>query len=156
VNWFLFWLFLHILAAIIAFGPIFVFPLVAVLVQKAPQHIGFAVALNHAIEGRLITPVGATMLISGSGLIWTANVNFFATPYLIVAVILYLTALGIGTGVLGPNNRKMLAIVEGDQGPTPELFRLVKTNQKVGIATTSLFLTIVFLMIIQPGGIHLR
>ena len=156
MNWFLFWLFLHILAAIIAFGPIFVFPLVGILAAKQPQHIAFAVAINEAIEERLVTPVGATMLISGAGLIWTANINFFATPYLIVAVVLYLAALGIGTGVLLPNTRKMMAIVEKDQGPTPELFRLIKANQQLGGATTVAFLVIVFLMIIQPGGIHLR
>lgn len=156
MNWFLFWLFLHILAAIIAFGPIFVFPLVGVLAAKQPQYIAFAVAINHAIEERLVLPVGATMLISGSGLIWTANIDFFRTPYLIVAVVLYLAALGIGSGVLLPNTKKMMAIVEGDQGPTPELFRLIKANQQFGGALTVSFLIIVFLMIIQPGGIALR
>ena len=156
MNWFLFWLFLHILAAIIAFGPIFVFPLVGVLAAKQPQHIAFAVAINHAIEQRLVLPVGATMLISGAGLIWTANINFFATPYLIVAVVLYIAALGIGSGVLLPNTTKMVNIVEGGGGPTPELMRLIKANQQFGGALTVAFLVIVFLMIVQPGGIALR
>ena len=156
MNWFLFWLFLHILAAIIAFGPIFVFPIVGVLAAKQPQYIAFAVAVNHAIEERLVTPVGATMLISGAGLIWTANINFFATPYLIVAVILYLGALGIGSGVLLPNTKKMAAILEGGGGPTPELFRLIKANQQLGGVLTVSFVIIVFLMIVQPGGITLR
>ena len=156
MNWFLFWLFLHILAAIIAFGPIFVFPLVGALAAKWPQYIAFAVAIDHAIEQRLVLPIGATMLISGSGLIWTANINFFKTPYLIVAVVLYLANLGIGSGVLLPNTRKMMTIVEGGGGPTPELMRLIKANQQLGGATTVAFLVIVFLMIIQPGGIALR
>ena len=156
MNWFLFWLFLHILAAIIAFGPIFVFPLVGVLAAKQPQHIAFAVAINHAIEQRLVLPIGATMLISGSGLIWTANINFFATPYLIVAVVLYLAALGIGSGVLLPNTAKMVTIVEGGGGPTPELMGLIKANQRFGGALTVAFLIIVCLMIVQPGGIALR
>lgn len=156
MNWFLFWLFLHILAAIIAFGPIFVFPLVGVLAAKQPQHIAFAVAINEAIEERLVTPLAATMLISGAGLIWTANINFFTTPYLIVAVVLYLAAMGIGTGVLLPNTKKMMTIVEGDSGPTPELFRLIKANQQFGMLTTAFFLVIVFLMVIKPGGISLR
>jgi hypothetical protein len=156
VNWFLFWLFLHILAAVIAFGPIFVFPLVGVLAAKSPQHIAFAVAINHAIEERLVLPIGSTMLISGAGLIWTANINFFTTPYLIVAVVLYLAALGIGSGVLLPNTKKMMGIVEGGGGPKPELFRLIKANQQFGGALIVAFLVIVFLMIIQPGGIALR
>lgn len=156
MNWFLFWLFLHVLAAIIAFGPIFVFPIVGVLAAKQPQHIALALAINHAIEQRLVIPIGATMLISGSGLIWTANINFFTTPYLIVAVVLYLAALGIGSGVLLPNTQKMVDIIEGGEGPTPELFRRIKISQQFGGALTVAFLVIVFLMVIKPGGISLR
>ena len=157
MNWVLFWLVLHILAAIIAFGPIFVFPLVGTLAAKNPKHIAFAVAVNHAIEKRLVTPVGATMLISGSGLIWSANVNFFTTPYLIVAVVFYLTALGLGTAVLGPNTEKMMALVEGDGPPDQgKLMPLILTNQRVGAFSTVLFLAIVLLMIIQPGGLTFR
>lgn len=156
MNWFLFWLFLHVLAAIIAFGPIFVFPIVGVLAAKQPQHIALALAINHAIEQRLVIPIGATMLISGAGLIWTANISFFTTPYLIVAVALYLAALGIGSGVLLPNTQKMVDIIEGGGGPTPELFRRIKISQQFGGALTVAFLVIVFLMVIKPGGISLR
>src|SRR5579864_6276026 len=42
MNWFLLWLFLHILAAVIAFGPIFVFPIVGSLAAQMPQHLRFA------------------------------------------------------------------------------------------------------------------
>lgn len=157
MNWFVFWLFLHILAAVIAFGPIFVFPIIGALAARAPEHGKFAIELSHRIEMRLVLPLAATMLISGSGLIWTANVDFFRTPYLIVAVLLYLAAMGIATGVLLPNTRKMLAIVEGD-GP-PNLVALqsrVQMNQRFGGLLTVDFLVIIFLMIVQPGGIALR
>ena len=157
MNWFLFWLFLHILAAIIAFGPIFVFPLVGTLAAKNPKHIALAVEINHAIESRLVLPVGSTMLISGAGLIWTANINFFTTPYLIVGVILYIAALGIGSGVLLPNTQKMVKLVEGDGPPdVAKLMPLIKANQMFGAALTVSFLVIVFLMIIQPGGLSFR
>jgi hypothetical protein len=106
---------------------------------------------------RLVLPLATTMLISGSGLIWTANINFFATWYLIVAVVLYLAAMGIATGVLVPNTRKMLAIVEGS-GP-PDLAALqsrVQLAQRFGGLLTVMFLVIIFLMIVQPGGITPR
>ncbi|HEX6539277.1 MAG TPA: DUF2269 family protein [Candidatus Dormibacteraeota bacterium] len=157
MNWVLFWLLLHILAAIIAFGPIFVFPLVGTLAAKNPRHIALAVEINHAIESRLVLPVGSTMLISGAGLIWSANINFFTTKYLIVAVVLYLFALGVGSAVLLPNTQKMVTLVEGE-GP-PDLARLmplIKSNQIFGGILTVAFLVIVFLMIIQPGGVTLR
>lgn len=157
MNWVLFWLFLHILAAIIAFGPIFVFPLVGTLAAKNPKHISLAVAINHAIESRLVLPVGATMLISGSGLIWSANINFFTTPYLIVAVVLYLVALGVGSGILLPNTQKMATLVEAEGPPDMgKLVPLIKSNQMFGTILTFNFLVIVFLMIIQPGGLTFR
>lgn len=156
MNWILFWLFLHILAAIIAFGPIFVFPIVGVLAAKQPQHIALALAINHAIEQRLVTPIGATMLISGSGLIWSTGINFFGTPWLIAGVLLYLTALGIGTGVLLPNTKKMVDIIESGGGPTPELFRRIKISQRFGGALTVMFVVIVFLMVTKLGPIAHR
>lgn len=157
MNWFLFWLFLHILAAVIAFGPIFVFPILGAMAARAPQHARFAVELNERIELRLVVPLATSMLISGSGLIWTANVNFFRTPYLIVAVVLYLAAMGIATGVLLPNTRKMLALLTGDGPPNLTAMQArVQVSQRLGALTTVLFLVIIFLMIIQPGGITPR
>jgi hypothetical protein len=157
VNWVLFWLVLHIVAAIIAFGPIFVFPLVGTLAARHPKHIAFAVEVNHAIEARLVLPIGSTMLISGAGLIWSANINFFTTPYLIVAVVLYLFALAVGSGVLLPNTQKMITLVEGDGPPDMgRLMPLIKSNQMFGGILTVAFVVIVLLMIIQPGGLTFR
>lgn len=157
MNWFLFWLFLHIVAAVIAFGPIFVFPIIGALAARAPQHGRFAIQVNEGVEDRIVIPLAATMLISGSGLIWTANINFFGTPYLIVGVVLYLAAMGIATGVLRPNTRKMLALLEGDGPPNlVELQSRVQLAQRFGGLLIGMFLVIISLMIIQPGGITLR
>ncbi len=165
MNWFLFWLFLHITAAVLAFGPLFVFPIIGTLAAKAPQHMKFVLTLNHHIESRLVVPFALSMLVSGSGLIWTADINWFGTPYLIVAVALYLVALVLGLGVLGPNNRKMLALVEhapapgpgaAPSGPPAPVMKLIRANQVAGGVSTLLFLVIIFLMIIQPGGLAFR
>ncbi len=111
MNWFLFWLFLHVLAAVIAFGPIFVFPIVGTLAAQMPQHLRFALELNHRIEVRLVIPLALTMLVSGVGLIWTANINVFLTVYLLVSIGLYLLAMAISIGVLLPTTRPTRADV---------------------------------------------
>ena len=59
MNWFLFWLFLHILAAVIAFGPLFVFPIVGTMAAQAPQNMRFATELNHRISTSPCRPAGA-------------------------------------------------------------------------------------------------
>lgn len=159
MNWLLFWLFLHVLAAVIAFGPIFVFPIIGTLAAQMPQHMRFAVELNHRIEVRLVIPLALSMLVSGVGLIWTANINVFLTTYLLVSIGLYLLALGISIGVLLPTTRRLVETVEKDAdagAPSPVVMGLVRRNQMYGGVTTVLFLVIIFLMIIQPGGIVLR
>jgi hypothetical protein len=163
MNWFLIWLFLHILGAVIAFGPIFVFPIVGTLVASMPQHMPFAAELNHRIEMRLVLPVALSMFVTGVGLIWTSNINVFQTPFLLVGISLYLLALAIALAVLVPTTRRLVHAVEhapapgATPGPPPaEVMTLVRRNQMFGGATTVLFLVIIFLMVVQPGGIALR
>lgn len=163
MNWFLLWLFLHITAAVIAFGPIFVFPIVGTLTAQHPQNMAFALELNHRIERRLVIPLALTMLVSGSGLIWTANINIFRTVYLIVAVLLYLLAIAIAVGVLVPNTQKLIRLVANppasagaSAAPPPQVMSLIRSSQVFGGIDTVLFLVIIFLMIIQPGGLVLR
>jgi uncharacterized membrane protein len=163
MNWFLFWLFLHILAAVIAFGPIFVFPIVGTLVAKMPQHLRFAVELNHRIELRLVLPLAVSMFVSGVGLIWTANINVFGTPFLLVGIILYLIAMAIAVTILVPTTGRLVRVVEHAQAagaapgaPPPEVMALIRRNQMFGGVTTVIFLLIIFLMVVQPGGLVLR
>jgi uncharacterized membrane protein len=163
MNWFLLWLFLHILAAVIAFGPIFVFPIVGSLAAQMPQHMRFAVELNHRIELRLVLPLAVSMVISGAGLIWTANINIFQTPFLLVGVVLYLVALAVAFRVLLPTTTRLVHLAEqaplpaaAPGPPTQEMMTLIRRLQMFGGLTTLLFLVIIFLMVIQPGGIALR
>jgi uncharacterized membrane protein len=161
MNWSLFWLFLHILAAVIAFGPIFVFPIVGTLAAKMPQHLPFAVELNHRIERRLVIPLALSMFVSGVGLIWSGSINVFQTGFLLVGIGLYVVALAISIGVLLPTTKHLVQIVEtapqpGPGAPPAEVMTLVRRNQMFGGMATLLFLAIIFLMIIQPGGITLR
>jgi uncharacterized membrane protein len=163
MNWFLFWLFLHILAAVIAFGPIFVFPIIGTLAAQMPQHLRFAVELNHRIELRLVVPLALSMFVSGVGLIWTANINVFGTPYLLVAIILYLVTTALALSVLVPTTGRLVRLVEHAPAagaapgpPRPEVMTLIRRNQMFGGATTLAFLVIIFLMIVQPGGVVLR
>jgi uncharacterized membrane protein len=163
MNWFLLWLFLHILAAVISFGPTFVFPIVGSLAAQMPQHMRFAVELNYRIEMRLVLPLAVSLVISGAGLIWTANINIFQTPFLLIGVVLYVVALTVAFRVLLPTTTRLVHLAEqapppaAAPGPPPqEVMTLIRRLQIFGGLTTLLFLVIIFLMIIQPGGIALR
>jgi hypothetical protein len=83
----------------------------------------------------------------------------FQTVYLLVSIGLYVVALGISIGILLPTTRRLVEMVGKDTDPSaepPVVMSLVRHNQMYGGVTTGLFLAIIFLMIIQPGGIVFR
>jgi len=128
-----------------------------------PQHLRFAVELNHRIELRLVLPLAVTMAASGAGLIWTANINIFQTPFLLVGVGLYIVALTVAVTVLLPSTTRLVHLTEhaappaAASGPPPqEVMTLIRRLQIFGGLTTVLFLVIIFLMVIQPGPTALR
>lgn len=162
MNWILVWLFLHVAAAIIAFGPTFVFPIIGTLLEKNPSAMHFAVELQHRMETRLIIPVALTMLVSGTGLIIAAHINLLASTYLLVAIILYLTALSIAIFNQLPVTSKLLTLSAAGPPPgappgppPPEILALINRAKLGGMILTLLLMTIIFLMVVKPGGIVL-
>ena len=160
MNWLLFWLLLHIAAAIIAFGPTFVFPIIGSMIEKSPQNAHFAMELNHKIERGLVIPVALTMLVSGTGLIFAAGINLLKTTYLVVAIILYLIALGIAIFNQVPATTKLIELTATGPPPgappgppPPQVQALINRAKYGGMMLTALLLIIIFLMVIKPGGV---
>lgn len=160
MNWLLFWLFLHITAAVIAFGPTFVFPLVGSLARRNPASFAFAVEVNHAIETKLVAPLAVSMAVSGVGLIFSANINVLQSTFLWVGILLYLCAIGLAFGVAIPTTAKLRTLAHAASGgqatpgpPPPQVLALVKRAQGTGMVLGLLFFVIIFLMIVQPGGV---
>ena len=134
MNWFLFWLLLHIAGAIIAFGPTFVFPLMEPTTKARPAGLGFAALLSEKMERGLIIPVALTMLVSGFGMIITLHLNFFANYWLLAAIVLYLAALAIAIFNQVPATAKLVKLTENPAPPgppTPEILALLQRN-KIG------------------------
>lgn len=162
-TWFTFFRFLHILAAIIAFGPSFVFPLLGSFSNKEPMHGNFALRVGAAIEDRLVIPFALTMPISGVLMLVTAN---GAVPWLrfwfLLAVALYVIAMFVAVVVQRGIVHQMIHMTShmpapapagpGAQsaGPPPEFLALVKRSQRNGMLLTVLLVVIVILMIFRP------
>lgn len=152
-------LYLHIMGAIIAFGPSFVFPLIGNHIGKHPRNATFGVELMEIIETRLILPVAVFMLISGAALWWHGGYSPL-TVWLDTALVLYVIAMGIATGVLLPNSRKTLQILAAmpaggpppgaPAGPPPELAARMRTGQVGGMVLTVLLFAIAALMVFKP------
>jgi uncharacterized membrane protein len=162
MDWvFLIILFLHIFGAILAFGPGFTFMILGPMAGQEPQHANFALRFQRRVTTRMILPLAVFQGVTGVLLIWKTGINLFSTTWLLVAIVLYLIALGLAFGVGIPTLNRLIEITStpppppqpGDpprKGPPPEVAALARRGRMVGMAQSALVLVIVFLMVAKP------
>jgi Predicted integral membrane protein (DUF2269) len=172
MNLFPWLLFAHVLGAIIAFGPTFSFPIIGRLGAQERIHGNFATRLSYALSHVQVVPFAVLQGITGVGLILTANIDVMSTPWLLVAIVLYLIALGFALFVQTPTVKQIIKLTSGSPpaagvpagsegppagepgpgagGPPPGLMRLVRRVQLGGLFLMALVVSIVFLMVVKP------
>ena len=84
---------IHVLTAIVAFGPGFVMPLIARMAAQEPQHGLFALRLTDRMLRRVVIPAALTMPISGGLLVWSEGIDLASTHWLLAAIGLYAAAI---------------------------------------------------------------
>ncbi len=62
-------LFLHVLGAIVGFGPTFAFSLIGSMGGRERQHANFSTRVSHAVSDKIVGPALLTMPLTGIGLI---------------------------------------------------------------------------------------
>ena len=168
LPWFLF---AHILGAIIAFGPTFSFPIIGRLGAGEREHANFATRLSSALSRVQVVPFAILQGITGVGIIVTGNINIMAVPWLMIGIVLYLIALGYALFVQTPTVKRIIAMTSGGPppggpppggppagpppggapaGPPPELRALIRRVQLGGLFLMALIVSIVFLMVVKP------
>jgi uncharacterized membrane protein len=152
-------LFIHILSAIVAFGPNFSIPIMAAWIQKNdPGGTEYLLKMGNVLGKLQIAPASTLLLLSGIGLIVTTN-RPITQPWLAAGIVLYLVATGLGIFVQTPSSNRMIQIAKGDleglnippDGAFQALMKEVKKSRVVGTILLILFLTILALMIWKPG-----
>lgn len=116
MNLFPWFLFLHILGAIAAFGPTFAFPLIGGLGAKEPMHGNFALRVSERIERGLVLPLAVVQGITGLGLVITGGIDLTTAHWLDVAIVLYLSALGFAYFV---QTRRLERFIHLTSAPPP-------------------------------------
>ncbi|MDQ2853615.1 MAG: DUF2269 family protein [Chloroflexota bacterium] len=159
VPWFLF---LHVLGAIIAFGPGFSFPIIGRMSGAEPMHGNFATRVSFAISTQRVIPVALTMPVTGIGLIWSVGIDPFerGARWLLLGIILYTVALVYSMAIQLPTVRQILALTAGPPpgappgpppgGPPPGLMALIARARRGGLLVSGLAAAIVFLMVVKP------
>jgi hypothetical protein len=158
-NWFSFWLILHIMAVIVAFGPTYAFPLMGKYAERHPE-AGAAVAhLTDLIEKRITIPVAVVVPFLGTALIFTGHFDLWKNEWLIIAIVLYIILFAFGVLVQGRNSSRLVQVVSSmppgppppGAEPPPEIASLTRKLQLGGTFLLILILTIVILMVWRPG-----
>jgi uncharacterized membrane protein len=101
---------IHVLTAIVAFGPNFAMPIIARMAAQEPQHGLFALRLTERIERRLVLPLAMTMPISGSLLAWAEGINPLQAHWLLAAIALYVVAMAYALAVQVSTVERMIEI----------------------------------------------
>lgn len=149
-------LFLHVLGAIIAFGPGFASMIVGPMVAKEPQYANFYARTQVATGRAIITPVSISMAITGIGLILVRGWANLATDkhWLEAAILLYVVSVVVAMAVQAPAGRKLVQLTAQPPaprtGPSPELRATVARVRQGGLVLTVLVVLITFLMVAKP------
>jgi uncharacterized membrane protein len=159
MQWLFPWLLLlHVLGAVVAFGPTFSFSLIGSMGGREPQHANFATRVSKAISDRLVIPVALTMPVTGVGIILVNGINLAAAQYrwLGAAIVVYVVILSFAILVQRRSVERLVELTSappppGASGPPPEVPALVRRIQLGGMFTGAGIVLILFLMVVKPG-----
>jgi uncharacterized membrane protein len=155
VSLFLILLYLHIIGAIIAFGPGFAAMVVGPMVAKEPQHANFFARTQLATAKKLVTPVALSMAVTGVLMIAVNGMTAYSGRlWLPVAVVIYIVAVVFAFAVQTPTGRKLVELTSTPPAPgsppNPEIPKTAARARNGGILLSVLVLIIAFLMVAKP------
>ncbi|MEW5989885.1 MAG: DUF2269 family protein [Chloroflexota bacterium] len=164
MSWLFPWfLFAHILGAIIAFGPTFSSPIIGRMGGREREHSAFAIRVSSRLARVQTLPLAYVQGLTGLGLIVTGNINPFEHGWLLLGITLYAVAIGFALLVQVPLVDRVIAITSGGPppasaatggppagGPPPELMAMIARVRRGGYLLITLIVSIVFLMVVKP------
>ena len=151
-----FLLFLHVMGAILAFGPTFAYSIMGAMAGREPQHANFSARQTAAIGNKLVYPLAIFQGITGLLLIWAGGINVTSKPWLMLGILLYIIALTYALTVQRNALHRFIELSTPPPAgtppgpPPPELSATVKKIQRGGMFLAALIVTIVFLMVVKP------
>lgn len=154
--WIAIFLFLHVMGAIIAFGPTFSFPIIGGMGGKEPQHANFATRVTETIVEQRVIPLAILQFVTGFALILLTGVNPFATLWLLIGIVLFAIVFSYNLFIGGPTIKKVIELTSappppGASGPPPELLALIRKVQRGGMFSGVMIAVIVLLMVTKPS-----
>ncbi len=153
------WLiFIHIVTAIVAFGPTYAFAIYGAQAGKEPQHANFMARANNVVSDRLVFPLILTMPVSGLLIVWASQRDLTKSPWLLAAIAIYVFAVLYSYFVQRPATLRAIELTStppapgaAPGGPPPELLATVAKIKRGGMILGLAVIVIVALMVVKPG-----
>jgi hypothetical protein len=153
--WIAIFLFLHVMGAIVAFGPTFSFPIIGAMGGNEPQHANFATRVTEKIVQQRVIPLAILQFVTGVALILLVGINPFATPWLLAGIVLFVIVFSYNLFIGSPAIKKVIELTSappppGASGPPPELGAAIQKVQRGGMFSGLMITVIVILMVAKP------
>lgn len=144
-------LFVHVAAAVVAFGVLFCYPLVT---QLAARSGGEASRFWHRAQGTIgrfvITPAATVVLLAGLYLISDGPYEL-GDIWVGSGLLLLVVILGITGAYFAPTERRLLALAEADKGPEGGQYATLSAQLvRMQWIAAGLALLALFLMVTKP------
>ncbi len=151
-------LLLHVMGAIVAFGPTYIHSIIGGLGATEPQHANFGLRVSETITKRLVIPLAMLQGVTGLLLIISRPWNLTDPNgrWLVSGIILYVVALGYATGVQAKKVRALIELTgkprpaDAPPGPVAGAMELIKSIQFGGKLLSVLIFVIVLVMVVKP------
>ncbi len=152
-------LFVHIAAAIAAFGVTFAYPLLFGLVRRgAPRNLPFFHRAQSRISSVLVTPAATVVLLAGVYLVLSGPYDF-EDPFVSGGMLIVIVLLGLEGAFVSRRGRRLAELAErdvaqaggGEVALSSEYARGSAVLQWIGVLAGVLVLVAVFLMVTKPG-----
>ena len=151
MTWYEFWLFLHILAAMVWIGGGTAVQVFGILTKRAAdpaKSAFFAANVSFAVM-RVFLPAAVVVIVSGIGMTETGNWDW-GEPFIVVGLLLWTLVVLVAFGYLG---RAMSAAGRqlAAEGPSPALGLRMRNLVWLSRGLLAVLVVIVYVMTIKPG-----
>src|SRR5262245_32615144 len=159
-------LFLHIICAILGFGPLALNGLYGMQAKQRPGPGGLAIGQANFFVSAVAEKFVYAVFVFGILLVLLADDNTieFSNTWVWLSILIYVAAIGFSHARQIPNAKKMNALAEelvnagpppeGAQGPPPQVAQMEEIGKQLAIGGAILnlaLLLVLYLMIFKPG-----
>ncbi len=153
-------LFVHVSAALAAFGVLFAYPAMALIAERGERRsLPYLYGVQSWLGSHVITPAMTVLLLAGLYLVADSDLWSFSEAWIGASFTIVIVLFGLEGAFFGPLGRRLVALAradveaagDGEVALSPEHERLALRAARVRQLVTLLALVALFLMVVKPG-----